>query len=63
MTIRPLAKVLAWWLFWHPPAPVDADAWDGRILTRPCLHIGLRPHSDALGDVALTLQITTCTKW
>lgn len=50
-----------WWLVFHPPAPVEAPSWDGRVLTRDNVHVGVRPASDALGDYAVTVQITVRT--
>jgi hypothetical protein len=31
----------------------------GRIINDPCIHVGVRPASDGLGDYAVTVQITT----
>lgn len=51
-------------LFWcvlhaHGAEPTDPEPF--RLYTSPCLHVGLRPHSDAVGDAAVTLQVTACT--
>jgi hypothetical protein len=31
----------------------------GRVVNDPCLHVGVRPASDAVGDYAVTVQVTT----
>jgi hypothetical protein len=31
----------------------------GSVYREPCLHIGVRPASDAVGDYAVTVQVTT----
>lgn len=57
--IRALFVVWYWYLVWHPPAPVErAPLWDGRVLTRESVHVGVRPASDGFGDYAVTVQIT-----
>lgn len=60
MTIHPIAKALAWWLFWHPMAAPDDDARPIRLVDKPCLHVGVRPHGDP-GEAAITVQVTACT--
>ena len=34
-------------------------ARSGSLVRDPCLHVGVRPGSDAVGDYALTVQVTT----
>lgn len=59
--IRAVARIAVWWCFWHAqPAPADAPGWDGRIITRPCAHLGMRPATDGSG-VAVTAQYTFCS--
>lgn len=65
MTIRPLAKVLAAWLFWHPAAPPEPEPvpalriiGPGAPIESTKVHLGLRFHSDAIGDAAITVQVT-----
>lgn len=31
----------------------------GRVVNDPCVHVGVRPASDGLGDFAVTVQVTT----
>ena len=48
----------------HPPAPIERDPlWDGRVYTGEDVHVGVRGHSDALGDEAVTVQVTVRTPW
>lgn len=55
------AALAAFW--WHFPAALPYDpplpAWDGRVFTLPDWHVGVRPASDALTDVAITVQVST----
>lgn len=42
-----------------PPAPAERPPlWDGRVYTGAQTHVGVRYHSDAVGDSAITVQIT-----
>ena len=34
-------------------------ARSGRLVDQPCLHVGVRPASDAAGNWAVTVQVTT----
>lgn len=68
MTVAPVLKVLAWWVFWHLPIaePYDPPAyggWDGRLVTKPSLHVGFRPAVDGLDGIGATLQVTVRTPW
>lgn len=64
MTILPVARLFATWLMVHPlPAP-DADAEPLRLIGPGApieserVHLGVRVHSDALGDAAITVQLS-----
>ena len=59
MTLHPLARVLWWWLLWHPAAPLADDARPVRLIDRPCLHVGVRAHAAGCG-AAITLQVSGC---
>lgn len=64
MTVHPLAKVLAWWLFWHPSPAAEADSEPLRLvgpgapIESTKVHLGFRFHSDAIGDAAITVQLS-----
>ena len=58
------AALAAFWWYLPPAVPYDPPlpAWDGRVYTAPDtrkpLHIGIRPASDAIGDYAVTIQVS-----
>lgn len=60
MTIHPILTALSWWLMWHPAQHVVAPVEPIRLVSRPCLHVGIRPNSDSLDDVAVTVRVSAC---
>lgn len=59
MTVAAVAKLAAFWAIWNAqaePRP-EPDAW--RVVNRPCLHVGVRPHTDGDG-IAVTVQVSVC---
>lgn len=61
--IRAVARVCVWWCFWHAAPPLAVDVEPFRLYMAQCLHIGIRPASDAIGDFAVTIQCSYCTPW
>jgi hypothetical protein len=59
------AALAAFW--WHLPPAVPYNpplpSWDGRVVTTDNVHLGVRPHSDAPEDAAITVQVSVRTPW
>lgn len=60
MTILAVARYAVWVAALRIARPDLPEGKALRIVDKPCLHVGVRPHSDALGDAAVTIQVTTC---
>ena len=62
--LRAVLRALAAFVFWHAPvAAPDAPALPllletGSVVRTEALHVGIRPASDALGDYAVTIQVS-----
>lgn len=58
MTIVALARLCAFWTVMHAtPVPVE-EPQPIRLISTPTTHIGVRFHSDGIGDEAITVQCT-----
>jgi hypothetical protein len=46
---------------WALPLFIACETWSqtGRLVNEPCLHVGVRPASDSVGDGVITVQVTT----
>ena len=53
--------LLAFWLSLPPAepyAPPVLPEWSGSVVRAADWHLGVRGHSDAVGDAAVTVQVT-----
>lgn len=64
MTIHAIGRLFSLWLMTHPLPSVEVDSEPLRIvgpgapIESTQVHLGARFHSDAVGDAAITLQLT-----
>ncbi len=71
MTLKPILRAIWLYALWHGPLAARYEptlpAWDGRIVTLPDFHLGLRPAldsaSDGFGGVGVSAQVTVRTPW
>lgn len=64
MTIHAIGKLFALWLMTHslPSADIDEEplrlVGPGAPIESTRVHLGVRFHSDAIGDAAITVQLS-----
>lgn len=58
MTLLALARLCAFWSVMNASPVIADDPGAMRIYTSPTTHVGVRFHSDAIGDEAITVQCT-----
>ena len=58
MLILAVVRACVFWALMSVPAPAPAEMQPIRLYSSPATHVGLRFHSDAIGDAAITVQLT-----
>ena len=58
MTLLVVARLCALWTVMNVQASAVGEVGPIRLIATPTTHVGVRFHSDAIGDEAITVQVT-----